>query len=133
MLDSTEGQRSEKDDQKQLSDSQGALHNDKYPFIQEFSGFLATVSTASLKYKLMTYQQRLFAKSLWEAQNYGGSQSKCIAHLKEIYGPKWHQITSVSEHMEEERAYCEYVLILDHQRQWENAKKMAKLPQNEKF
>ena len=78
----------------------------------------------------MTFQQRLFAKALWEAENYGGSISKCKAHLKEIYGDFWYQHTSVEDHFTDEREYCEYVLKLDHLKQWDNKQKLAKLQQN---
>lgn len=102
-------------------------HGDKYPYIEEFSDFIATVSTKALKYQLMTYQQRLMAKALWEAENFGGSKEKCIEHLTKIYGPRWREVTSFEEHMEEERVYCEYVLILDHMKQWDKHEKLATL------
>lgn len=102
-------------------------HDDKYPYIEEFSDFIATVSTKALKHQLMTYQQRLLAKSLWEAENFGGSKEKCIEHLTKIYGPRWREVTSFEEHMEEERVYCEYVLILDHMKQWDKHEKLATL------
>jgi hypothetical protein len=75
----------------------------------------------------MTYQQRLFAKALWEAENFGGSRSKCEARLKEIYGFNWKSITRVEDHMTPEREYCEYVLILEHQKQWNDAQENVKL------
>jgi hypothetical protein len=127
MLSTDPAQGSENQDQKELGVSQGTLHGDKYPYIDEFSGFIASVSTDALKYKLMTHQQRALAKSVWEAENYGGSKSKCIQHLKEIYGPHWDQVTSISDHFTEERNYCEYVLILDHMRQWDKQEKLATL------
>ena len=130
MLNTDEGQRSENQEQNQLRPRNGSPHNQKYPFIDEFSEFLSTVSTQALKTTLTTYQQRLLAKSLWEAQNYGGSTAKCEARLKELYGPKWYQITSIADHMEPERVYLEYVLILDHQRQWNEKQKVATLQQS---
>ena len=75
----------------------------------------------------MTQQQRLMAKAFWEACNYGGSREKCEKHLEDVYGAQWRKVTRVEEHMEEERAYCEYVLILDHIRQWDNHQKLAKI------
>lgn len=128
MLDSDNGTRPQDQDQDQLCPSNGSSHDNKYPFIQEFSEFIATVSTEALKTKLMTPQQVQLAKAVWEAENYGGSEAKCVARLKEIYGPKWREVTSVKEHMTPIRDYYEYVLILDHQRQWEQRKKLAKLP-----
>lgn len=136
MLSPDDAKRSKNQDQEQLSVSQapfllnGIWHDEKYPFIQEFSGFLATVSTDSLKFKLMTYQQRLMARAMWEAENYGGSEAKCIKHLTEVYGPNWQKVTKISDHMEAERMYCEYVLILEYQKQWDNARKKATLLQD---
>lgn len=130
MLSANEGQRSENQEGQQLSPGQSSFHGQKYPFIDEFSEFLSTVSTQALKTTLTTYQQRLLAKSLWEAQNYGGSTAKCEARLKELYGPKWYQITTIADRMEPERVYLEYVLILDHQRQWNEKQKVATLQQS---
>lgn len=129
-MDTDKGCRHKDEDQDQLGVGDGSAHGQKYPFIEEFSEFLASVSTHSLKFKLMTYRQRLFAKSLWEAENYGGSLSKCRAHLNEIYGDFWHRLTTIEEHFTDEREYCEYVLKLDHMKQWDNRQKMAKLQQN---
>ncbi|MGA0128651.1 MAG: hypothetical protein ACO3I1_05125 [Burkholderiales bacterium] len=129
MLDSAHDQRTEGDDQDEFSPGQALSHDEKYPFITEFSEFISTVSIDALKYTLMTHPQRIMAQAFWEAHNYGGSKEKCIKHLKEIYGPKWHQVTKLEDHMEEPRKYYEYVLILDHQRQWDERKKLAKLRQ----
>ena len=128
MLDTSEGNGGEDEDQEQLRPCDLSLHNEKYPFIEEFSEFIANVSTESLEKVLMTPQQRQLAKAVWEAENYGGSESKCAARLKEIYGPKWREFTSIRHHMSPLRDYYEYVLILDHQKQWEQSKKLAKLP-----
>jgi len=124
-----ESNRDQQEDQDELSPSQRAtFHTKPYLFIDEFSEFIASVSTESLKAHLMTPQQCQLAKAVWEAENYGGSEAKCAARLQEIYGPKWREITSIKEHMTPLRDYYEYVLILDHQRQWEQSKKLAKLP-----
>ena len=127
MLNPDPAHGSKDQNQNQLCISESASHGQKYPYIDEFSEFLASVSTKSLKYQLMTYQQRLMAKALWEATNYGGSKEKCIDHLTKIYGPRWSQVTTLEEHMEEERVYCEYVLILDHMKQWDKHQKLATL------
>jgi hypothetical protein len=129
MLDATNDQRTEGNDQKELCPGQIPFHGEKYPFITEFSEFIATVSMDALKYTLMTHPQRIMAQACWEAHNYGGSKEKCIKHLKEVYGPQWHKITKFEDHMEDPRQYYEYVLILDHQRQWDERKKLAKLQQ----
>lgn len=127
MLNSDPTQGAENDDQQELGDGNRPTHDDKYPYIDEFSEFITTVSTKALKYQLMTYQQRLFAKALWEASNFGGSKEKCIEHLTKIYGPLWRKLTTLEENMEEERVYCEYVLILDHMKQWDKHQKLATL------
>ena len=118
---------SEDQNQNKLGVSERSFHGDKYPYIDEFSEFISHMSTKSLKSHLMTLQQRLLAKSMWEATNFGGSKRKCVDHLIKIYGPNWWKITSIKAHMEEERVYCEYVLILDHMQQWNNHKKVATL------
>ena len=130
MLNTSEGDGSQQDDQEKLRVRQWSFHGQQHPFIEEFSEFLSSVSTQALKYKLMTYQQRQFAKALWEAENYGGSKAKCEARLKEIYGFNWKSITKVEDHMAPEREYCEYVLILEHQKQWNDAQEKAKLQLN---
>ena len=127
MLNSDPAQWAENDDQQELGDGNRPTHGEKYPYIDEFSEFITTVSTKALKYQLMTYQQRLFAKALWEASNFGGSKEKCIEHLTKIYGPLWRKLTTLEENMEEERVYCEYVLILDHMKQWDKHQKLATL------
>lgn len=128
MLDSNDGGRGQDQNQDQLRPRNRPGHSEKYPFIDEFSEFIAGVSTESLENFLMTPQQKQLAKAVWEAENYGGSEAKCAVRLKEIYGPQWRQVTSIKQHMAPIRDYYEYVLILDHQRQWEQSKKLAKLP-----
>ena len=125
MLDPNDADRREEQDQQKfgVSHLSARFHAERYPFIEEFSEFISNVSKNALKYTLMTYQQRLTANAMWEAHNYGGSEAKCKAHLKECYGPKWYEITSIEEHMENPRPYYEYVLILEHQKQWDAAKK----------
>lgn len=122
ILDSPDTQRAEDQNQQELSVSDRPAHKNKYPFIEEFSEFIASVSTDSLKYKLMTQQQRTLAEAFWAAENYGGDVKKCEKRLEEIYGKEWRTVTNLSDHMAEKREYYEYVLILDHQRQWENSK-----------
>lgn len=118
MLDANDAQWSKDEDQKKFSVCDGTLHTFKSPYTQEFSELLAKVPIDILKYTLMTNQQRLFAQSLWEAENYGGSEYKCIKHLKELYGNNWQKFTKQSDHMKPIRDYYEYVLILDHEMQW---------------
>lgn len=121
-MDPENGQRPKNQDKQQLRIGDRPAHEKNYPFIEEFSEFIASVPIASLKYKLMTQQQRSMAESFWAAENYGGDAKKCEKRLEEIYGPDWKTLTSVEENMASVREYYEYVLILDHQRQWENSK-----------
>jgi hypothetical protein len=127
MLETNEPQRSQDEDQEKFCPGDGPAHDVQYPFIEEFSELLQKVSTDVLKFKLMTYQQRQLAEAMWAAANYGGSEAKCAKHLKDIYGSKWYEMTSIADHMEDIRPYCEYVLILDHQKQWKDSEKLAKL------
>ena len=123
-MESEHTNRCSQKEEQELSVSDAATHDQKYPFLDEFSEFLSSVPVHSLKYKLLTYQQRLFAEAMWAAENFGGDQNKCISWLEDIYGPNWRELTSVQEHMAEKRTYYEYVLILDHQRQWKNVKNL---------
>lgn len=134
MLNSGNTERTQDQNQKKLGPGQMAFlafHGEQYPFIEEFSEFLANVSTQALKTQLMTRQQRLLAKAIWEAENYGGSEAKCKENLKERYGHRWYQVTTIDEHMAPERDYCIYVLLLEHQRQWQLYHKKCKLHQKQ--
>jgi hypothetical protein len=121
-LDTKESKGAQNQDQDEFRVSDRAAHDEKYPFIQEFSEFLASVSTDSLKYKLLTNQQRTFAEAVWAAENYGGDNRKCEKRLEEIYGLDWRSMTKIDDHMAPKRDYYEYVLLIEHQRQWENSK-----------
>ena len=85
MLDTNNTDWQEGKDQQQLSVSNRTAHDKQYPFLSEFSALLANLSTEDLV-ELTTYQQKKFAKALWESCNYGGSSIKCEKRLKEIYG-----------------------------------------------
>tara|TARA_R100000008_G_scaffold38071_1_gene21694 strand:- start:2225 stop:2632 length:408 start_codon:yes stop_codon:yes gene_type:complete len=125
--DPTNGEKNQ--NQQQLSISNGTAHDEKYPFLKEFSDLIAELSRKELE-ELLTYQQKMFAKAIWEAENYGGSIEKCKKRLKEIHGAKWYQITSLKEHMAPLRDYQEYVLRLDHVQQWDKYRNSAKIQPN---
>ena len=110
MLKPNEAERPQDQDQKQLCVSEGAVHGSYSPYKEEFSELLAKVSTKVLKSELMTQQQRILARALWEACNYGGRPTP--GDLK---------------HVEPERMYCEWVLKIDHEQQWKKARKRVKL------
>ena len=126
MLDTDHTDRHESENQQQLSISNGTTHNKEYPFLKEFSDLIAELSRKELE-DLLTHQQKIFAKSIWEAENYGGSIEKCKKRLKELHGPKWYQIVSIKEHMVDISEYYKFVLRIDHKQQWDNHRKSAKL------
>tara|TARA_Y100001963_G_scaffold124773_1_gene175843 strand:+ start:240 stop:641 length:402 start_codon:yes stop_codon:yes gene_type:complete len=119
MLTTNKNRRYKNQDQQQLSISNRSTHDQQYPFLKEFSELIADLPMKELK-ELMSYQQKLFAQSIWEAENYGGSKDKCIKRLTEIYGPNWKEFTSIKEHMASIREYYEFVLRIDHVKQWDN-------------
>jgi len=129
MLDTnnTDGQKSK--DQQQLSVSNRAAHDEQYPFLPEFSELIAKLSTEDLL-ELTTYQQKQFAKALWEACNYGGSRIKCEKRLKEIYGSKWREITSIDANMDNIDDYYRWVLKIDHKKQWDNRRFWANISED---
>jgi hypothetical protein len=110
MLESNDAKRSQDQDQEQLSPGDCAFHSSFSPFKEEFSELLSKVSTKVLRSELMTYQQRMIARALWQACNYGGRPTP--GDLK---------------NMEPERKYCEWVLQIDHEQQWKKAQKSVKL------
>lgn len=110
MLESNEAEGSQDQDQAQLSPSDRPFHGSFSPFKEEFSELLSKVSTKVLRSELMTHQQRMIARALWQACNYGGR-------------PKPGDL----KNMEPERKYCEWVLQIDHEQQWKKAQKSVKL------
>ena len=122
--DDTHGEKHQ--NKNQLSISDGSAHNEKYPFLTEFSDLISNLSIKELK-PLLTHQQLMFAKAIWEAENYGGSIEKCKKRLKELHGPNWHHVVSIREHMKDIREYYEYVLLIDHRIQWDKYRNSAKI------
>jgi hypothetical protein len=110
MLEPNNAEGSQDQDQAQLSPSDRPFHGSFSPFKEEFSELLSKVSTKVLRFELMTYQQRIIARALWQACNYGGRPTP--GDLK---------------NMEPERKYCEWILQIDHEQQWKKAQKSVKL------
>ena len=79
-------------------------HDSASPYKEEFSKFLKTVPEKLLWNELATTQQKNFAVSLWEACNYKGKPTP--GQFKD---------------MEPKRNYLEWVLRMEHERQWQNA------------
>jgi hypothetical protein len=94
-------------DQDQLSVCDVTFHSYS-PFTEDFSELLRIMSTKTML-SLMSTQQKNLAKALWEAENYGGKPLP--GQLKEVY-PK--------------RDYYELVLMMEHQRQWEEKQRYCK-------
>jgi|TARA_A100001391_G_C4839280_1_gene216474 hypothetical protein len=115
--------------QQQLSVSDRPTHGEKYPFIEEFSELIQELSTKEIL-ALLTNQQRNLAKALWEAENYGGDIEKCKKRLVETHGRDWMKTIKFKEHFAPIRSYYELVLILEHQRQWDEYRKTAKICQD---
>lgn len=109
MLDPDKAKGTKDENQNKLCPGDGLFHG-VCTDMDEFSELIAKVPKKVLFYDLMTYQQRLSATALWEACNYGGR-------------PKPGDL----RYMEDKRAYAEWVLKIDHQKQWETAKKRGKL------
>ncbi|NBX48342.1 hypothetical protein EBT25_00010 [bacterium] len=104
QLESTDEQGN---DQDQLSVGDGAFH-EYSPFTEDFNKLLKAMSTKTML-SLMSTQQKNFAKSLWEASNFGGR-------------PK----PGDMKYLEPKRDYYELVLMMDHQRQWEEKQRYCK-------
>lgn len=97
----------EDQNQNEFSPSDGTFEHKFYsPHIEEFSRFLKTVPEKVLRDELTTYQQRIVAQSLWEACNYKGKPTP--GQFKDV---------------EPKRNYLEWVLRIDHERQWQEALK----------
>ena len=118
-MDGTEESNRDKNkEQNELSVGDRTAHGTKYPFIQEFSELLHSLSIAELE-DLLTPAQKRMATGLWEAENYGGSIDKAKKRLEEIYGPKWFKVTSFKEHFSLLKDYYISILLGDHKRQWD--------------
>jgi len=127
MLAPNNADRKKNQDEQQLSISDRSTHDEKYPFLSEFSGLIANMSTNEMEKDYLRLDQKNFAKALWEAENYGGSKMKCEKRLKEIYGSKWYEMTTIKENMSDIREYYELVLIIDHKLQWDKCEKLANI------
>ena len=109
-------------DQQQLSISNRATHDKKYPFLCDISQLLHDMSTSEL-YKLCTLQELLLARSWWEAENYSGSLEKCKKRLTELYGEDWHEHVKLKDHFRNIREYYIWVLLISHRQQWDYPQK----------
>lgn len=95
----------------QLSVSDGPFHG-RSPFSEDFKELLALMSTKTML-SLMSTQQKNLAKAFWEAENFGGKPLP--GQLKDVYPI---------------REYYEWVLLMDHQRQWEEKQRYCQQAKN---
>lgn len=100
MGDYLEATDDQSNNQDELSVSNRSSHQFS-PFTEDFKELLKAMSTKTML-SLMSTQQKSFAESMWEACNYGGR-------------PKPGQLKDI----EPKRDYYELVLMMEHQRQWE--------------
>jgi hypothetical protein len=107
-LEATDDQGNNQD---QFSISNGTSHRYS-PFTEEFSELLSLLSTKTML-SLMSTQQKNLADALWTAENFGGKPLP--GQLKEVY-PK--------------REYYELVLMMEHQRQWEEKQRYCQTAKN---
>ena len=120
-----EPNRDENKEQNELGVGNRTAHGTKYPFLQEFSELMHSLSITEIE-ALLTQAQKRMATHLWEAENYGGSIDKAKKRLEELYGTQWFKVTSFKEHFAPLKEYYISILIADHKRQWaEKYKKTA--------
>ena len=110
MLSTDDAKGAENQDQQKLCNGDWPSHVDTCTDMDEFSQLLSKVSSDVLWKVLMTSQQRLIAKALWEACNYGGRPNP-----------------GDFKYMEKKREYAEWVLKIDHRQQWNKSQKTVKL------
>jgi len=109
MLKTNDSKGSQNHNQEQLGNSEVTLHENNIPYKTEFSALLAKMSIKTME-MLLTQQQKQIAVALWEACNYGGR-------------PKPENMSD----MEPLRLYYEWVLRMEHTKQWKIAQKSGKL------
>ena len=122
MISSDVPNREEDQNQKQLSISNGATHDEQYPYLSDISQLLHGLSTLDLQ-GLCTLQEMLLAKSLWEDTNYSGSLEKCKKRLTELYGEDWDEHVKLKDHFRSLKYYYIWALLISHRQQWNDIKK----------
>jgi hypothetical protein len=100
-----------KDHQDQLSVSQLPAHGSS-PFTKDFNDLLKAMSTKTML-SLMSTQQKNLAKAMWQACNWGGKP-----------------LPKDFKAVEDVRDYYELVLMMEHQRQWEEKQFYCKQAKN---
>ena len=103
-----EGQHNQ--NQEELGVCNRSSHENQYPFLNEFSELISTMSIKTLKNDLLMEEQQLLATILWEASR---SKRQCDP----TYQPQIKKL----------RDFYERVLILDHKKQWDEYNKSASI------
>jgi hypothetical protein len=103
-MSSPDSQGDKKKNQDQLGIGDRSTHGHWSPHMKEFSKLLKTLPDELLWGDLSTQQQRNLAQSLWEACNYKGKPKP--GEFKDI---------------EPKREYLEWVLRIEHDKQWQKA------------
>ena len=114
--------REQAQNQEQLSISNGATHDEQYPYLSDISQLLHRLSILELE-GLCTLQEMLLAKSCWEATNYSGSPEKCKKRLTELYGEDWDEHVKFRDHFVSIKRYYIWSLLISHRQQWNERKK----------
>lgn len=114
--------REQEQNQEQLSISNGATHDEQYPYLSDISQLLHRLSILELE-GLCTLQEMLLAKSFWEATNYSGSQEKCKKRLTELYGEDWDEHVKFKDHFFSIKRYYIWALLISHRQQWNQREK----------
>ena len=112
MGDNLKSTNDQTDDQDQLSIGNRSASHRFSPFTEDFSELLKMMSTKTMV-SLMSTQQKNLAKALWAAENFGGKPLP--GQLNQVYPL---------------REYQELVLMMDHQRQWEEKQRYCQQAKN---
>ena len=110
MLSTNNAEGQHNQNQEELGVCNRSSHENQYPFLNEFSELISTMSIKTLKNDLLTEQQEQLATILWEASR---SKRQCDPD----YQPKIRKL----------RDFYERVLIVDHKKQWDDYKKSASI------
>ena len=106
-----------------------------YQVLPEFDEFGISKIFDVMMPPVVTYGKTVFTigYKLNESDQYflrKGSEIKCEKRLKEIHGPKWYQVTSIEENMEDIRGYYELILRIDHTKQWDDHRFWGNIPED---
>ena len=110
MLRTNNAKGQNDDNQEELGVCNRSSHENQYPFLNEFSELISSMSIKTLKNDLLTEQQEQLATILWEASR---SKRQCDPN----YRPQIKKL----------RDFYEKILIVDHKKQWDEYWKSASI------